>query len=490
MSERLSCESSGVPWALITEDRVEGHEEFPHRRSEGQLARAAGGDEALVEGGDDGIVADGGERGHVQHVADGGPAAGNHAAAAEGATVAIDRGDADEGGDFPAVEVAELGEIGDEGVGGNGPDAGDRAQEVFRGPPDWRGAHSSVDVALELTQGVLEPADMGIEAPLEGGLFDEPPAVVLGAQHVDELAAAGDEFAQEPGLRIGHGPGRGSDGGGEPGDGLRVEGIGLGQAAGGTREVANLAGIEDGHGEGGGGQRRRDDDLISPGGLQRNEGDAERMQPSSRATLKVLDGAKVGPTLAGLQRAVEHFKPRPGKPAVPPGPQSVPPPAPADAVTLHLISRGDDRGSWGEFPAENWIVLTREDWSRLLPTGNVNPGQTWEFDRDVSAKILTYFYPQTENNDARTDRIKKHSLAAKALTVKDGVVTARIDGFVLMYHTFYPGRTDAQPLGAEVIGVLTFAPGKPPSLELATTRAAHGTRPFTVAVWTVPQAAR
>jgi hypothetical protein len=157
---------------------------------------------------------------------------------------------------------------------------------------------------------------------------------------------------------------------------------------------------------------------------------------------------------------------------------------------LHLISRGDDRGSWGQFPAENWIVLKREEWSTLLPTGEVRPGQTWELDRDVSAKVLTYFYPQTENNDARTDRIEKHSLTAKALTVKDGVVTARIDGFVRMQHVFYPGRKDAQPLGAEVVGVLTFAPDKPPSLQLTTTKAAHGQRPFTVAVRTVPQPAR
>jgi len=202
----------------------------------------------------------------------------------------------------------------------------------------------------------------------------------------------------------------------------------------------------------------------------------------------MLDGAKVGPTLAGLQRAVEHFKPRPGRPVVPPGPQSVPPPAPADALTLHLISRGNDRGSWGEFPAENWIVLTRADWSKLLPTGDVNPGQWWELDRGVSAKILTYFYPQTENNDARVERIEKLLLIAKALTVKDGVVTARIDGYVMMHHVFYPGRKDAQPLGAEIVGVMTFAPGKPPSLELATTKAAHGQRWFTVAVRTVPQA--
>jgi len=195
-------------------------------------------------------------------------------------------------------------------------------------------------------------------------------------------------------------------------------------------------------------------------------------------------------TLATLRRAVDQFKPTPGKPVVAPAPQSVPPPAARDAVILHLISRGDDRGSWGQFPAENWIVLKREDWSKLLPTGEVTPGQTWELDRDVSAKVLTYFYPQTENNDARTDRIEKHSLTAKALTAKDGWVTARIDGFVKMQHVFYPGRKDAQPLEAEVVGVLTFAPGKPLSLQLATTKAVHGQRPFKVAVRTVAQAAR
>lgn len=195
-------------------------------------------------------------------------------------------------------------------------------------------------------------------------------------------------------------------------------------------------------------------------------------------------------TLASLGRAVAQFKPRPGKPVVPPGPQSVPPPAAADAVTLHLIARGDDRGSWGEFPAESWIVLNRQDWAKLLPAAAVSPGQTWGLDQDISARILTYFYPQTENNDARTDRIDQQSLTARALTVKDGVVTARVDGFVKMHHAFYPGRKDAQPLEAQVVGVLIFVPGQPPKLELATTRAVHGTRPFKVAVRTVPHPTR
>jgi len=64
-------------------------------------------------------------------------------------------------------------------------------------------------------------------------------------------------------------------------------------------------------------------------------------------------------------------------------------------------------------------------------------------------------------------------------------VTARVDGFVKMIHAFYPGRKEAAPLEAQVVGVLTFVRGQPPTLTLVTTQAIHGTRPFKVAVWTI-----
>jgi hypothetical protein len=213
------------------------------------------------------------------------------------------------------------------------------------------------------------------------------------------------------------------------------------------------------------------------------------LTPDGHAHVVVPTGS-AGATLAALRRAAEEFKPKPGPPVVMPGPQSTPPSAPADCITLHLISRAADRGSWGAVPAENWIVLTQDDWSKLLPTTAPAPGQVWELDRDVTARILTFFYPQTENNIASIERIEDQRLTAKALTVTDGVVTARVDGFVHMQHVFYPGRKDAQPLRAEVVGRLTFMPGKPPELQLATTRAVHGTRPFKVAVRTEPHPER
>jgi hypothetical protein len=126
----------------------------------------------------------------------------------------------------------------------------------------------------------------------------------------------------------------------------------------------------------------------------------------------------------------------------------------------------------------------------LLPAGDVTSGQTWPLGHDVSAKILTYFYPQTENDDTRIDRLEAYGLSAKALGITKGVVTARVDGFVRMHHASYPGRPDAQPLSAEVVGVRSFSPGAPPALQLVTTGPIHGTRPFKVAVQTVQPSPR
>src|SRR5438132_1220262 len=99
-------------------------------------------------------------------------------------------------------------------------------------------------------------------------------------------------------------------------------------------------------------------------------------------------------------------------------------------------------------------------------------------------RVLAYFYPQTENNHATTDRIEKQSLMTKVLSVEGGKVTARIDGILRMQHVFYPGRNNPDSVQATVVGVLTFPVGKPgvPSLQLVTAKAAHGKRTFAVAV--------
>ena len=101
--------------ALVSEDGVEDDDEPAHAGHEGLLAGFAGGPELGVVSGDDRIGAAGDQSPHVGRRAHGGVAAGDSAAAAQRAAVAIDRRDPDQGGDLAAVEMAEFGQLGDQG---------------------------------------------------------------------------------------------------------------------------------------------------------------------------------------------------------------------------------------------------------------------------------------------------------------------------------------------------------------------------------------
>jgi hypothetical protein len=216
-------------------------------------------------------------------------------------------------------------------------------------------------------------------------------------------------------------------------------------------------------------------------------------------SLHVAQAAKVEELRAMLERAVAKLKTPEGAPLVRPAPQSVAPRAEADALVLHLTARtllrkGDDyvprpsslgqtrSAGWGSYPQENWIVLPRPAWAKLLPAGAVAVGASWEPDRETAARILTYFYPSTENNNVARNRIDRQELKATVLAVEGGVVRARLDGSLRMKHPFYH-KDDDNFVEATVVGVLEFEPGKGiRTLELVTDRATYGRTIFGVAV--------
>src|SRR5262245_20961736 len=200
-------------------------------------------------------------------------------------------------------------------------------------------------------------------------------------------------------------------------------------------------------------------------------------------SLHVATAAKPEKTLEMLERAIEQFKPKAGAPLVTPSTQSKAPRAPEGGSVFHLVSRSEHRGSWGEFPAENWITLNADEVGKLLPGKPIDKGQTWKPDRDTAAKLLTYFYPQTENNNADPRRIQDLELTAKVLEVKpSGEVRARLDGRLTMQHSFYPGRKDPKPVEAIVVGHLTCdsSAGKLLSLQLVTDKARYNNMAFDV----------
>jgi hypothetical protein len=223
-------------------------------------------------------------------------------------------------------------------------------------------------------------------------------------------------------------------------------------------------------------------------------------------SLHVGTASKVEKLVDLLEGTIKKLKVAEGKPLVKPAPQSAPPKAEAGTLVLHLTARylfpkgkelvplGKDarlgqtrHGSWAALPSENWILLDRAEAAKFLPPGAARPGTAWEVSKDVAAKILTYFYPQTENNNVAKNRIDRLALKATVVSVKDGVARVRLDGSLRMKHTFYH-KDDDSFVDAAVVGFMEVdtARKKVRKLELVTDRATYRDRPFGVAVRSLP----
>ena len=201
-------------------------------------------------------------------------------------------------------------------------------------------------------------------------------------------------------------------------------------------------------------------------------------------SLHVATAAKTDRLIDLLERTVEKLSVREGKAVVPPATQSAPPKCASDSLVLHLTSRSlEGRGAWSDFPVEDWIVLGQDEWAKLLPRSQVQVGDSWEVDKNISARLLTHFYPPTENNDVSKNRFERQSLKATVVSVQKGVARARIEGELKMQHSFYH-KEDGKMVEATVIGFIEFEPAQRSirSLQLVTEQAAYGGGTFGVAV--------
>ncbi len=207
------------------------------------------------------------------------------------------------------------------------------------------------------------------------------------------------------------------------------------------------------------------------------------------------------------------------RPIVAPSSQSPRPDCADDALVLHLTARylvprgssqarrdvdgelvplnanlgGERSGQWSALPSEDWYVLERADWTRLLPKGRVAFGDVWQADEQLTETLLTRFYPTTELNDLGKNRLDERSLKLTAVSVTGDRVLARIDGRLKMKHPFYPGRDDNNFVNATIVGLIEFDSAKPQihSLQIVTDGATYGggancSQPFGVAVRLVP----
>jgi hypothetical protein len=199
-------------------------------------------------------------------------------------------------------------------------------------------------------------------------------------------------------------------------------------------------------------------------------------------TLHVAQAARPENLIALLEKAVTELKPASGQPIVPPAPQSQQPQCEKDSLPLHLVARSlDGRGAWGEFPVEDWIVLSRAEVEQLLAPKTFLTGTTWTLDREVATKLLTHFYPATENNDVSKNKFERQSLKATVVSINEGVARARLEGDMKMEHWFYH-KPDGKFVEATVVGFVDFHPAKKEigSLRLVTDEATYGGGKFAI----------
>ncbi len=168
--------------------------------------------------------------------------------------------------------------------------------------------------------------------------------------------------------------------------------------------------------------------------------------------------------LARLRAVVEKLKTPEGKLLVAPSPQSHPPGSQPDSLVLHLAARSS-KGTWNEFPVENWIVFSRKESATLLPNGDVTAGKSWELDRDTTARFLTKFLPNGYGYAGyHKTSIVEQSLRATVVSVDRGVAHARIEGSLKLKHKSLNFNvsppTDIEDIAEmPLVGFMDFEPG-------------------------------
>jgi hypothetical protein len=166
-----------------------------------------------------------------------------------------------------------------------------------------------------------------------------------------------------------------------------------------------------------------------------------------------IDSAKM---IALLEQVAGKLGTKAGAPVVRPHATSRPPAFAPDALVVHLVSRALADGSWHQYPSENWIVLSRAEWTQLLPE-KATPNAAWEIPHAVAVKLAEWVYPQNEDaSRANRSRVDVADFRMQVVTVRGDMARARIQGKVRLMHTFYPGGKSEDFADSELTGYLDF----------------------------------
>src|SRR5665213_367449 len=257
---------------------IDDRQKLPHAGGGDELEGFACGLEPFGERLELGIAPHGVKGRHVERGADVGPSAADVALSAHGAGVAIDRSDADEGGNLLAVQLSQFRQIGHQLIGGVGADARHAVEDLAGVPPGVVGFDQAGDVAVQVLTFLVENAQDFLDA-LDGTLVGQVLKTrLLDGDHGDELASSSDALVE---LFGGLGyflseammiqPRKG-------GQDRGVDLVGFGDFSERFGKVAGLTRIDDDHGQIGVKQIGGDLAMVAASGLHQHASHVERLE--------------------------------------------------------------------------------------------------------------------------------------------------------------------------------------------------------------------
>ena len=189
---------------------------------------------------------------------------------------------------------------------------------------------------------------------------------------------------------------------------------------------------------------------------------------------------------------------------------------PPDSVTLHAVARYLNsegkrcpcpsefdpigRDNWlngmgnriraaSQLPAEKYVTFSRPEWSTLLGPEDLELGTSWKLDRALTEKLVTHFYPPSENNDlSLAHEVQQQDLTAMVVSVQNGVARIRLDGTVKVKHQFTRILADNARADADLVGYVDvdLRSRRVKDLQMVSKKATYLNENFAVAVRYVP----
>lgn len=231
---------------VIFDHGVEDDQQFSHACGDDDFELFAFGFEAFGELSDDWVAPSGGESRHVEDASHGGPSPPYRSFAAEASAIAVEGGQADQGGDFLPVEDPQLGKLGQQRGDGHRADARDTAEQVHFILPVIVGFKQVEDMFLDAFDLLVQQVDDLLDAFADCFKGDRFQAVFFGGSQFDELTSTDDELIEFGLFFRCFFEGSRPDVLAEAGDDGSVEAIRLGKDAESSGEVTDLTRVDDG----------------------------------------------------------------------------------------------------------------------------------------------------------------------------------------------------------------------------------------------------